>query len=156
MKRIYRWRSQEAIERFKSGFTKQSKYWTEHLGYDDFEVLGKDINGNILKVRVGDIIVEANRGPLEMYWCLFLRSRAEEYFIDLTGGEPEVPQSSEPEDCFVITTSHKACERAIVHGPFTRAVADDFAIKQLRNAVEGVRCLVTKLVGEAKAIYKVE
>lgn len=154
MARIYRWRNQEAIECFKSKFTKQSKYWTNELGFGDFEVLREDSDGNIMKIKVGTTVVEANCGPMDMYWCLFLRRAVKDYFIDITDGEPVVPPP--PEDCFVITTSHKASERAMVHGPFTRAAADDFAIKQLREAVEGVRCIVTQQVGEAKAIYKVE
>ena len=155
MGKIYRWRDEAAIERFKDCYMRQSKLWEENVGFGgDIEVKYSDIQGNIIKVCVDGKIYNASTGVFNSYWCLFLAKDIKDYFISV---EPEVvPKAPEPEDCFVIEKSSKSGERSIVHGPFNRGAADKFAIQRLRNAADDVRCIVTQQVGEAKAIYKVE
>lgn len=156
MGKIYRWKDEAAIEYFKENFGSQSRNWEDHVGFGNFEVTKEDHSGNILGICTSTRNFEASSGLFEMYWCLFLAQDIEKLFVDITCGEPEVPSPPKSEDFFVLTKSPKPSERSSVHGPYTRKEADEFAISQIRGGIDGVKVLVTQVVGEAKAIYKVE
>lgn len=124
-----------------------SSIWDNHVGYDDFDVTRYGPDGEIVSIVINDKVFEAGKGPFLRYWCLYTTLDIKNFF--------KKNEEQEDKNYWVITISPNDRPTAS-SGPFAKEKADEFAIRQLKNAVDGVRVIVTKTCGEAYSEYGVK
>lgn len=114
---------------------------------EPFEVTSLDNYGNVLSVRFGkfgqDKSLYANVGFLADYWCLWLAS--DKSLVPVPSDE--AVEKIDAPDWFVMTSNPTGTTNT--SGPMTEEKAREFAISQCKNASEGVRVRILKVMGEA-------
>ncbi|UJJ22200.1 hypothetical protein [Erwinia phage Virsaitis27] len=121
--------------------------WERHVGYSDFEVTEMDSEGRIISIMNEKGSFSANTGEFWDLWCLFLAREIPEKFELI---EPE------KKEFWTLTIPVNKGMQPFAHGPFDEQEAKDFAVKQIKNAIEGVRVLVLEKSAEAFATYEVK
>lgn len=148
----YRWTA-KGITEVKALAADRNEAWRlieEIIGFSDFKIVEADDGGNVIAVENERGVFRANKGYFTSYWALYL-------YKDLVAKTMVLEEEKlDPEDEFFVITFTLGRHPKQAHGPCSREDADRYAISQIRNAADGVRVLVVKAVGEAKATFEVK
>jgi hypothetical protein len=114
---------------------------------EPFEVTSVDKDGNVLSVLFGKFnktkSLHADIGFLSDYWCLWL---AHDKSLVPVPSDEAIEKIDAP-DWFVMTSNPAGTTNT--SGPMTEEKAREFAVSQCKNASEGVRVRILKVMGEA-------
>ncbi|QYN80652.1 hypothetical protein [Kosakonia phage Kc304] len=143
---VYKW-TNAGKERMMNRGTSFVEAWNRLIGFGEFEVAELDKDRNIIAVRTDKGIFKAGEGEFYEVWCMFLQSEIPEKFELI---EPE------KKEFWTLTIPVNKGMQPFAHGPFDEQAAKDFAVKQIKNAIEGVRVLVLEKSAEAFATYEVK